>query len=128
MTAGRSVPAFSSHKGFDVQVHGHVFGRDDGNSHTAGQVLGAGVHHVTLAFEDALGEDQHGPDDGFWEKNETCFTCTVCSWRLFPRLVLPASTVRGGDAQLDVGPLALRSGTDGEGGLELGVGRDDAHS
>lgn len=37
------------------------------------------------------------------------------------------NTVRGGDAQLYVGLLALRSSTDGEGGLELGVGRYDAH-
>lgn len=123
-----TIPAFASHKSFDVQIHRDVFGRDDGDAHTAGQILGAGVHHMTLAFEDALGENQHGPDDGFWEKNETCFICTVCRGTLFPRLVLPASTVWGGDAQLDVGPLAFRSGMDGEGGLELGVCRDDTHS
>lgn len=49
-----------------MQVDGDVLWGDDGHADTAGQVLGAWVHHMALPLEDALGEDQHGPDDGFW--------------------------------------------------------------
>lgn len=59
-------PAFASNKGFDVKVHWDVLGGDDGDSDTAGQVLGIWVNNMALPLKDALSEDEHSPDDGFW--------------------------------------------------------------
>lgn len=62
------LPGFASNKSLDVQVHWDVLGGDDGDLDAAGQVGDAGVDHVALALKDALGEDQHRPDDGFWSR------------------------------------------------------------
>lgn len=62
------LPGFASNKSLDVQVHWDVLGGDDGDLDAAGQVGDAGVDHVALALKDALSEDQHRPDDGFWNR------------------------------------------------------------
>lgn len=48
-----------------MQINWDVLGGHDGDSDAARQVLSAGVDHVALALKDPLGEDEHGPDDGF---------------------------------------------------------------
>lgn len=61
----RAAPLFAPDEGLDVQVHRYVLRGYDGDSDAARQVVGAGVNHVALAFEDPLREDEHGPDYRF---------------------------------------------------------------
>lgn len=88
-----------AHEGFQVQVHGDVLGRCDGDADGAGEVVDTGVHHVAFTRKNALRKNQHCSDDG---------------------------VIRGGNAQLGMGGLRLAPQADGEGGVELGVGRDHA--
>lgn len=57
-------PAPVAHEGFQVQVHGDVLGRCDGDADGAGEVVDTGVHHVAFTRKNALRENQHCSDDG----------------------------------------------------------------
>lgn len=61
---GEGSPAPVTHEGFQVQVHGDVFGRCDGDADGAGKVVNAGVHHVAFTCKNALRKNQHRSDDG----------------------------------------------------------------
>lgn len=61
------LPNFPSNKGFNVQIYWYIFWGDNGDSDTAGQVLGTGVDNVALPLKYPLCEYEHCTDNGFWK-------------------------------------------------------------
>lgn len=57
-------PASVTHKGFQVQIHRHIFGRRNWDADGAGKVVNAGMYHMAFTQKNALCKNQYCSDDG----------------------------------------------------------------